>query len=626
MSWTLALVGSIIIGVFTWYVLRKSKPDFNSTEVNPESLGHLHIYVGTQTDHAMSLAETLSKEAKNYHFSPHIIRLENFQILDFKKHDFCVLICSTQPDGTPPENALKFLKWLTKSASSSNENLANLSYSVFGLTKKSNNNTAIKIIENLESLGAIELVKSGCSDENDFSAFQKWMSELWKVLPGQVKSSRRTAVKDTEYLEVALQVPLAKPNQKIQYEKATNTYLSSKDMKITKIKELKRDPEFSALNVEIAQGCPYETGGKIGIFPENDEEIVREIAAIQGYDLELSFQFVATNKQHPFPTPITTHEALVKYCDLTSLLRKKTLKKLAHFAQSPEEHAKISTLSSLKGNDEFKRKLQEPMLTVADFLKLFPSIRIPIGVLVQILDRIEPRYYHIASSYKNSPENIQIAVEVLRERTCEGKVRTGLCSGYLEKMHVTGLYKNIKAFCVNSKFKLPSSPSVIHMICNRCGISAFKGILLELKEQYLTGNESHQIILYLGCKSKSTQFIYKEYIEKLIAPNDSKALEFQYLPENYGQGPFIIKQMFAAFSKDQTQKRTLRDILFTRQENIWESIYKYNGCVMVSGSAAMGKRVKECIMNIASEHLGEEAGKFLERLAGQNKFIEEVWN
>ncbi|MBP7557588.1 MAG: hypothetical protein KA821_15030, partial [Chitinophagaceae bacterium] len=82
---------------------------------------------------------------------------------------------------------------------------------------------------------------------------------------------------------------------------------------------------FSTLNVEIDQGCVYETAGKIGIFPENDEENVREVAAIQGYDLELTFQFVATSKKHPFPTPITIREALVKYCDLTSLVRKKTM-------------------------------------------------------------------------------------------------------------------------------------------------------------------------------------------------------------------------------------------------------------------------------------------------------------
>jgi sulfite reductase alpha subunit-like flavoprotein len=149
---------------------------------------------------------------------------------------------------------------------------------------------------------------------------------------------------------------------------------------------------------------------------------------------------------------------------------------------------------------------------------------------------------------------------------------------------------------------------------------------MEIQELAVAGNETHTVILYLGCKSKSTQFIYKQYVERLIAPNSSAKLEFQYLPESYSEGPYIIKQMFAAFSRDQAQKRTLRDILFTQQENLWESIYKDNGYVMVSGSSSMGKSVKECLNNIASEHLGEESGKYLEKLMSQNKFIEEVWD
>lgn len=626
MSWTIALLGSIIIGAITWLWFRK-KPQPPVANEPAESLGHLHIYVGTETGHSMILAERLATEAKKYYFSPHIIGLENFQILDFKKHDYCVIICSTQIDGSPPENALQFIKWVTKIAKVSNENLSSLSYSVFGLAKTSENNaSAKKINEGLANLGAVQLIKLGESVEDDNEVFQNWMAELLKVLPGQVKVSRRPAVMSSEYLEVAHQVPLSTPNPNIKYEKATEAFLASSEVKITKIKELKRDPECSALNVEIEHFGLFTTGGKIGIFPENDEEIVRDIATLQGYDLELTFQFLSPGKKHPFPTPISVRDALIKYCDLTSLVSKKILKQLALFAQNPNEQQKLEGLASLKGKDEFKRKLVEPMISVVDLFRMFPSIKIPVSSLVQVLERIEPRYYIIASSFENSPNKIQVAVEVLRERTCEGKIRTGMCSGYLEKMHVTGLYRNIRVICIPSKFSLPTSPITIHMICNRCGIAAFKGFLMEMEKKVQAGIETHRVVLYLGCKSRLTQFIYKQEIEKFLCFNPAGPMELEYVPECPNEGPHVIKRMFAAFSRDQAQKRHVKDILFTVQESLWKSLTSEAGCIMVCGSASMGRSIRECISNIASEHLSEGSSEFLQGLISQNRYIEELWD
>lgn len=626
MFWTLSLISTLVIGALTLFLLHKRRTNPLPSQDISESLGQLYIYVGTQTGNSMQLANILANEAKKFFFYPHIVSLENFQILEFKKHDYCVIICSTQNDGNPPESAVNFTKWLTKTAIASNENLSSLSYSVFGLTKSEQNNaTARKINLALSRLGAVELIKLGESEEGNLLVFKEWTKELWKVLPVLAKASRCPKVKDSDYLDVTLQVPLTQPNSKISYIQATSTFLSSKEMKVTKIKELKRDPEFSALNVEIETLPGYETGGKIGIFPENEEEIVREIAALQGYDLELSFQFNSSKIQHPFPTPITVREALTKYCDLTTLVRKKTLKKLSQFTSNLEEKQKLEFLSSLKGKDEFKRKLVEPMVTVAGLFKMFPSIKVPVTILVQVLDRIEPRFYNIGSSAVLSPGKVQIAVEVLRERTCEGKIRTGLCSRFLEEMYVTGLYRSIRGFFVPSKFKLPMFPCVVHLICNRCGIAAFKGMLQEMQKNVLDGLASHKVSVYLGCKSRSTQFIYKQDLEKMIKPQNSKD-EFVYVPEKIGEGPFVIETMYAAFSRDQTQKKYVKDILFMQQEILWESIYENDAFVFVCGSRSLSRSVKECISNIANEHLGEHAGKYLEGLSTQGRFIEEVWD
>jgi len=392
----------------------------------------------------------LACEAVKYSFSPHIVLLDNFQIRDFKKHDFCVIICSTQEDGAPPSNASQFLKWITKVAKASNENLSQLSYAVFGLSKQldvNNHATARKISDSLLKLGANQLIKTVESHEDDVGEFEKWKEQLWQILPGIVKKTRISPFADFEFLEVAHHVNLTKPNPLIVYEESSKALITSMECPVSKIKELKRDPENSALHVEMKIVGEYETACNFGIFPENDEEIVRELAALQDYDLELTFQFLPIQgKKHPFPTPLTVGEALTKYCDLTSLIRKKIIKNISKFAADPEEQKELEFLASLKGKDEYRRIIEEPMITVVDLLRKYSSVKIPIGALVQILDRIQARYYTVASSSKLHKNTIHIAVDVARHRTSEGKIRTGLCSGYFEKMHVTGLYKPVRGF------------------------------------------------------------------------------------------------------------------------------------------------------------------------------------
>jgi NADPH-ferrihemoprotein reductase len=163
------------------------------------------------------------------------------------------------------------------------------------------------------------------------------------------------------------------------------------------------------------------------------------------------------------------------------------------------------------------------------------------------------------------------------------------------------------------------------MISNRCGIAAFKGMLQEMQKKVQDKQSQYSVTVYLGCKSKSTQFIYKQDIEKLIKPQTASN-EFVYVPEKISEGPHIIETFYAAFSRDQTQKKYVKDILSKQQEVLWESIYEKHAYVFVCGSKSLGKSVSECISNIANEHLGDLAGKYLEGLANQGRFVEEVWD
>lgn len=441
-----------------------------------------------------------------------------------------------------------------------------------------------------------------------------------------MKKTRISPSSDLEFLEVAHHVTLTKPNPAIEYEESSKALITSREFPVTKIKELKRDPENSALHVEMRTDGHYDTACNFGIFPENDEELVRELATLQDYDLELTFQFLPiTGKKHPFPTPLTVGEALTKYCDLTSLIRKKTIKSLAKFASDLGEQKTLEFLASLKGKDEYRNVIEEPMITVVDLFRKFPSVKIPIGALVQILDRIKPRFYTVASSSKIYPNSLHIAVDVARHRTSEGKIRTGLCSGYFEKMHVTGLYKAVRGFFRPSVFKIPANPSPLIMICNGCGVAPFRALLQELLYFERQGVSYPETLLYFGCRNKSKEFVYKRDLESFIVPAESQPSEFEYRPEKWSEGPHVLHSLFGAFSRDQANKIYVQDIIFGQHDKIWDLIANKNCYLFICGSTAMGKGVGDLIKTIVSEHMGEDSGEFLSMMAKEGRYASELW-
>ncbi len=79
----------------------------------------------------------------------------------------------------------------------------------------------------------------------------------------------------------------------------------------------------------------------LGIYPENDPEVVHNFAKSQGWDL--------SQVGAKWPEPVTIKDALTKFCDLSGLLKKSQLRKLSNFAKIPEK-----TEYYIKHYSEFK--------------------------------------------------------------------------------------------------------------------------------------------------------------------------------------------------------------------------------------------------------------------------------
>merc|ERR1711879_749871 len=97
----------------------------------------------------------------------------------------------------------------------------------------------------------------------------------------------------------------------------------------------------------------------------------------------------------PFPSPIMAGEVVKRFIDLTGALKVSTLKKLAKAVKNPDTQ-KILTKLADKNSPDFKNMTKQNW-GLFNVLENY-NIDLSLEELVDVSDRIKPRFYTIASS------------------------------------------------------------------------------------------------------------------------------------------------------------------------------------------------------------------------------------
>lgn len=206
----LVLLACISIGYF-WKTRTQIKVNVASkgTPQKENSLPHtsqekwersLHILYGTQSGCSQKFAELLEIEIVKYGVDIEVTNLKDYDPEDHIKHfrdpkRVYVIIISTFEEGSPPEDAAWFYKWLKESAVDfrvQKNFLEGMKYAVFGLGSsvyKGNYCLVAKNIDQwLHQLSASKILPIGLGDENVaesvhgdlMSDFNAWRKKFWK--------------------------------------------------------------------------------------------------------------------------------------------------------------------------------------------------------------------------------------------------------------------------------------------------------------------------------------------------------------------------------------------------------------------------------------------------------------
>jgi sulfite reductase alpha subunit-like flavoprotein len=150
------------------------------------------------------------------------------------------------------------------------------------------------------------------------------------------------------------------------------------------------------------------------------------------------------------------------------------------------------------------------------------------------------------------------------------------------------------------------------MICNSSGIAPFRAFLQHQHHHIESQNQDpspfNKMILFFGARHRSIDYIFKDEIEFLASE-------------------CTLTAVFEAFSRDDTQKVYVQDILETKRDMVNRILLENKGVLYLCGSNAMIRDCLQVVKELFRQIKGsEEEGDILfEQMKDNGQIIFEGW-
>lgn len=586
------------------------------------------FFFGSQTGCAAGLAKKLAREAAAYNLSSEVIDLAEFSPRQSEDGESraaaararlsspCVgvFLVATYGDGDPTDNARDFVSWVRDSPAGSLPILSALQFCVFGLGNRQYehfNRTGKTLDTALAACGARRAFQYGEGDDDaDLDDdFDKWRTAgLWEALcKAVVGAGALPSLKLSQPVGHG-GLPSAALDWRLSPAKAPLSSLDSSSMGaladvssrhffiagpavVVENRELREKPSRGSSTRHVVLSVPsgYSTADNLYVCPENDASDVESLSKALGLDLDACFNLepaVSGRRLSPlFPTPCSVRTALTRYLDFSGAPRKDLLAALSVFALDATQRSRLEHLSSPLGRADFSACVATPQLSILELLLSFPSVRPPLEALVQILPRMVPRAYTIASSAAVDPINAAICVSVIDtekpvlENANGSRRLKGVASNFLARV-VAG--SSVMCYVRPSTFKLPADATKpVILVGPGTGIAPMRAFIQERQVIRQTQREPTlgPTILYFGCRKSDEDFIYREEIETAKESG-------------------VLAQVHVAFSREGPEKVYVQHRITEHYSHLWDLISQRDAHIYVCGATKMGSDVLEAFIKV----------------------------
>lgn len=320
--------------------------------------------------------------------------------------------------------------------------------------------------------------------------------------------------------------------------------------------------------------------------------------------------------QLPIDEPISIKNILLYYLDITSCPSMSSMAILAEYASDEKEKAKLKRLAGI-APDEYKAFVTNQWKTLLEVLVEFPSVKLPLDRVLDVLPRMQPRFYSISSSPLEHPDRLSITVGIEKSISPAGRIVDGVCSNYLHVLDSEAA-DTVIAYVrdLNNKaapFRLPQDSHVpIIMIGAGTGIAPYMGFLQERRA--LLKNKKQELgraVLIFGCRHPDVDFLYRRDLETFKADG-------------------AMTDLFTAFSRQSTiRKEYCQDVILQNGEELWKMITQQGARVYVCGSAGgLARGVRSAFVKLAQQYGNrnpELAERYMAAMEEMGYYLADVW-
>lgn len=554
-----------------------------STQGNavPAATREITILFGSETGNSQRLAETLNQKLVEKGVKVVVSSMDDFKPKDLKKVEDLLIITATHGEGHPPDNAISFHEFLHGRKA---PKLEGVRFSVLGLGDLSYEfycQTGKDFDKRLEELGAERIYPRVDCDVDFEDDAAEWIEGVLGVLDaaGQTQAAGQTASVAASVQSGAAEYS---KNNPFKAEVLENINLNGRGSN--------KETRHIELSLEDSN-LEFEPGDSIGILPENQADLVDQIIDEMGWNPE---EPVIVNKQGEAKQ---LREALLNHFEITVLI-----KPLLEKASQLTSNDALKELTK-SGNEEALRDYVYGR-DLLDLIRDYGPWTATASEFVQILRKMPPRLYSIASSCKANSDEVHLTIGAVRYNA-HNRDRAGVCSAQVADRIQPGDYLNIYVH-QNPNFRLPENPDQpVIMIGPGTGVAPFRSFLEEREELGAEG----KTWLFFGDQHFRSDFLYQVDWQRWL---------------NEG----VLTQMDVAFSRDTDEKVYVQHRMLEKSKEFYQWLQDGASVYVCGDEKNMAKDVQETILTILQQEGNlskEEAENYLAEMRKQKRYQRDVY-
>ncbi|KAM4697047.1 NADPH-dependent diflavin oxidoreductase 1 [Rhinophrynus dorsalis] len=593
------------------------------------------VLFGSQTGTAEDMAERIGREARRRHFTCRVEALDDYSVASLINEPLVIFVCATTGQGDPPDNMKNFWRFIFRKSLPLNS-LCQVDYAVLGLGDSSYpkfNFIAKKLHKRLLQLGANPLLSVALGDDqHDLgpdAVVDPWLQDLWRkalflypfppglsVISDDVMLPPKFSLRflDDEAAEMIDNIEIVP--RETDPERSLPTELHPFLAPLLSNQRVTAEDHFQDVRlVEFditGSGIDFSPGDVVMIQPQNPPDDVQHFCDLLRLDPDRKIVIEPRDPAIAVPASLqrlrTVRQLVETYLDICCVPRRSFFELLSHFSPDEQEREKLKEFSSAGGQEELYSYCNRPRRTTLEVLIDFPHTTccIPADYLLELIPRIRPRAFSIASSIQACPNRIQILMAVVQYKTRLHVPRRGLCSTWLASLKPQEGEVHVPIWVKKGSMKFPTDPDApLVMVGPGTGVAPFRAAIQERVKHGIPGS-----CLFFGCRGESKDFYFQREWEDLV------------------KREFLT--LFTAFSRDQEDKIYVQHRIRENGQLLWHLLSNKQGYFYIAGNAkSMPTEVTDALKSVFQSEGAmstTEAKQYLALMEKSHRFQSETWS